>query len=156
MRTILIVALILGGVGSPAQERTVMVESSPVAILKTVDVKEISSLVKTDMVLSESVNIPVVSQPSKVSGDCASWLAAAGVSDISSAMTLINRESGCDPSIVNPSSGSCGVAQELPCGKSGCSLGEGACQVRWMNSYILERYGSWTNALGHSFSQGWY
>jgi hypothetical protein len=94
--------------------------------------------------------------PVAVAGDCGSWLAAAGVSDTSSAMALIGRESGCNPNAVNPSSGACGVAQELPCGKSGCSLGDGACQVRWMNSYVSGRYGSWANALGHSYSVGWY
>lgn len=92
----------------------------------------------------------------QVSGSCADWLAGAGVPDIASAMTLIGRESGCNPNAVNPQSGACGVAQELPCGKSGCSLGDGACQVRWMNSYVHDRYGSWGNALGHSYSVGWY
>ena len=91
-----------------------------------------------------------------VSGTCDDWLASAGVSDLNSARTLISRESGCNPNAVNPSSGACGVAQELPCGKSGCSLGDGACQVRWMNSYVHSRYGSWANALGHSYQHNWY
>lgn len=90
------------------------------------------------------------------SGTCADWIASAGISDTASAMTLIGRESGCDPNVVNQSSGSCGVAQELPCGKSGCSLGDGACQVRWMNSYVIGRYGSWSAALAHSYSFNWY
>lgn len=91
-----------------------------------------------------------------VSGTCEDWLASAGVSDLNSARTLISRESGCNPNAVNPSSGACGVAQELPCGKSGCSLGDGACQVRWMNGYVHSRYGSWANALGHSYRHNWY
>lgn len=91
-----------------------------------------------------------------VSGSCADWIAAAGIDDVQSAMTLIGRESGCNPSVVNTSSGSCGVAQELPCGKSGCVLGDGACQVRWMNSYVIGRYGSWSAALAHSYSFNWY
>lgn len=91
-----------------------------------------------------------------VSGTCDDWLASAGVSDLNSARTLISRESGCNPNAVNPSSGACGVAQELPCGKSGCSLGDGACQVGWMNGYVHSRYGSWANALGHSYRHNWY
>ena len=91
-----------------------------------------------------------------VSGSCAEWLSSAGISDTASAMALINRESGCNPNAVNSKSGACGVAQELPCGKSGCSLGDGACQVRWMNSYVIGRYGSWSSALAHSNSLGWY
>lgn len=91
-----------------------------------------------------------------VSGNCSDWLAQAGVSDIQNAMELIRRESGCNPNAVNPSSGACGVAQELPCGKSGCSLGDGACQVRWMNSYVANRYGSWANAVAFHNSRNWY
>lgn len=89
-------------------------------------------------------------------GSCEEWIAAAGIDDPASARTLISRESGCDPYVTNPSSGSCGVAQELPCGKSGCQLGDGACQVRWMNGYVLGTYGSWANALSHSYTYNWY
>jgi hypothetical protein len=91
-----------------------------------------------------------------VSGNCGDWLAQAGVSDIQNAMILINKESGCNPNAVNSSSGACGVGQELPCGKSGCSLGDGACQVRWMNSYVLGRYGSWAAAVAFHQSHNYY
>jgi hypothetical protein len=90
------------------------------------------------------------------SGSCAEWLAAAGVTDTASAMTLINRESGCNARAVNASSGACNVAQELPCGKSGCTLGDGACSVRWMSQYVIDRYGSFSGALAHSNQYGWY
>lgn len=89
-------------------------------------------------------------------GTCAEWVAQAGITDGSSAMQLIQKESGCNPNAINRSSGACGVAQELPCGKSGCRLGDGACQVRWMHSYILGRYGSWANALAFHRSHSWY
>lgn len=92
----------------------------------------------------------------QVTGICADWIASAGISDVINASELIRRESNCNPSVVNPSSGSCGVAQELPCGKSGCSLGDGACQVRWMDSYIKSRYGSWSNAVAHHNAKNWY
>jgi hypothetical protein len=94
--------------------------------------------------------------PRPVSGDCASWLAAAGVTDMTSATNLIQRESGCNPYAVNRTSGACGVAQEVPCGKSGCSSGDGACQVQWMNGYVLARYSSWANALAFQIANGWY
>lgn len=101
---------------------------------------------------------PIQAAPAQVksTGSCADWLAQAGIADIASAETLIRRESGCNPNAVNPSSGACGVAQELPCGKSGCGLGNGACQVAWMHQYVQGRYGTWANALGHSYSVGWY
>ena len=90
------------------------------------------------------------------SGSCADWIAAAGIADVGNANELIRRESGCNPYARNSSSGACGVAQELPCGKSGCSLGDGACQVRWMNSYVIARYGSWSNAVNFHNANNWY
>lgn len=92
----------------------------------------------------------------KVSGTCGEWIKGAGITDTANANYLIQKESGCNPNAYNGGSGACGVAQELPCGKSGCSLGDGACQVKWMNSYVLSRYGSWANAVAHSQRVGWY
>jgi len=108
--------------------------------------------------LAEAQKAPVraVRAPVAVSGSCAEWIAAAGISDVQSALELIRRESGCNPNAVNRSSGACGVAQELPCGKSGCSLGDGACQVRWMNGYVAARYGSWANAVAFHNRNNWY
>ena len=90
------------------------------------------------------------------SGTCADWLASAGVADLANAQELIRRESGCNPHAVNPSSGACGVAQELPCGKSGCSLGDGACQIAWMQRYVNGRYGGWAGAIAFHNAKGWY
>lgn len=90
------------------------------------------------------------------SGNCATWIQQAGISDTANAIELIRRESNCNPNAVNPSSGACGVAQELPCGKSGCSLGDGACQVKWMNNYVHQRYGSWSNAVAFHNANNWY
>lgn len=100
---------------------------------------------------------PVAAAP-RVSygGSCAEWIAAAGISDVANANELIRRESGCNPNARNPSSGACGVAQELPCGKSGCSMGDGACQVKWMNGYVLGRYGSWAKAVSFHNANNWY
>lgn len=91
-----------------------------------------------------------------ITGSCAEWIAAAGIVDIASATRLINWESGCDPNAINPSSGACNVAQELPCGKSGCVLGDGACSVNWMNKYVLKRYGSWAAAVIFHLANNYY
>lgn len=104
----------------------------------------------------KAATAPKVAPAASFGGSCAEWIAAAGISDVASANELIRRESGCDPNVVNRSSGACGVAQELPCGKSGCSLGDGACQVRWMNSYVLQRYKSWANAVAFHDRNNWY
>lgn len=89
-------------------------------------------------------------------GGCIDWVRAAGITDIDNAMELIRRESNCNPNAINSSSGACGIAQELPCGKSGCSLGDGACQVRWMNQYVIGRYGSFASAISWHNSHNWY
>ena len=90
------------------------------------------------------------------SGGCTAWLAQAGVADNATVRELIKRESGCNPYAVNPSSGACGIAQELPCGKSGCQLGDAVCQLRWMQSYVVSRYGGWSGALAHHDAVNWY
>lgn len=113
--------------------------------------KEISRKALRTVVIKQAkkqVEIVGIKQKS-LSGNCASWMKAAGINDMASANYLIGQESGCNPYAVNPTSGACGVGQEHPCGKSGCALGDGACQVRWMNSYVLGRYGSWANAANY-------
>lgn len=72
------------------------------------------------------------------------------------AAELIRLESGCNPNAVNRSSGACGIAQELPCGKSGCALGDGVCQLAWMERYVMARYGSWEAALSFHYANNYY
>ena len=116
--------------------------------------QQLQSKIQQKAILA-SVRRPVV-PTATYGGDCASWVAQAGITDTASAYELIRKESGCNPSAVNRSSGACGVAQELPCGKSGCQLGDGACQVAWMNRYVLGRYGSWSAALQFHLRNSWY
>ena len=97
-----------------------------------------------------------LSGTAEVSGSCSDWMAQAGVTDIVNATWLINKESGCDPYAVNPTSGACGIAQELECGKSGCGLGNPVCQIRWMQSYVMSRYGSWSAAVSFHLRNSWY
>lgn len=89
-------------------------------------------------------------------GSCYQWMVGAGITDIGSASQLIDRESHCNPYSVNNSSGACGVGQALPCSKTGCEMGDGACQMIWANGYVIGRYGSWTAALQHSILYKWY
>lgn len=73
---------------------------------------------------------------------------------------LANRESGWSTTATNPSSGAYGVAQSLPASKMASAGADwqtnGKTQVRWMISYMNERYGSPCNALAHSHAVGWY
>lgn len=105
---------------------------------------------------SQAVSKPQVSGAVGVGGSCEQWMAQAGVSDLANARELIRRESGCNPNAVNRSSGACGIAQELPCGKSGCGLGNPVCQIKWMQNYVNARYGGWANAIAWHNSHNWY
>lgn len=92
---------------------------------------------------------------------CEQWLVEAGVTDLINARELIRREnSGCEPQLYNyGGSGACGVAQELPCGKSGCGVppnADGACQIKWQKSYVENRYGSYANAIKWHDQNNWY
>jgi hypothetical protein len=90
------------------------------------------------------------------SGSCADWMTAAGISDPGSAYKLIMRESGCNPNAVNRGSGACGIGQQLPCGKWAHTWNEPIGAMIDMQGYVVARYGSWANALAHSYAQGWY
>lgn len=72
-------------------------------------------------------------------------MAAAGIqpADYGAVDYIVSHESGWNMNAINVSSRSCGLVQELPCGKSGCKLGDGLCQLRWATQYAHDRYGSW-------------
>ncbi len=91
-----------------------------------------------------------------VGGDCESWIRAAGITDVANAYTLVMRESGCNPNAVNPSSGSCGLGQQLPCGKWPHQWNDPVGGLIDMQAYVYERYGSWANALSFWYSNHWY
>lgn len=115
--------------------------------------KEIQSVVTKEP--TEQVEV-VGAKRKSFGGTCDEWIAGAGITDLSNASYLIGEESGCNPYAVNPSSGACGVGQALPCSKTGCEMGDGACQIRWMNSYVQGRYGSWQAAADHHRRSNWY
>ena len=81
-------------------------------------------------------------------------------SDFESAEWLIAKESGWRINASNSSSGAYGLPQALP-GSKMASAGADwqtnpVTQLRWMNGYVMGRYGSWANAVAHSKSKGWY
>lgn len=100
-------------------------------------------------------------------GSCVEWIAQAGITH-PIATELITRESGCNPCAYNPSksdcnykgNAACGIPQALPCSKlrdvAGCAMTDPVCQLRWMQSYVMGRYGSWEAAKAHHDRMGWY
>lgn len=91
----------------------------------------------------------------KPSGTCAEWMAQAGIPNIEATNKLIINESGCNPNAVNRSSGACGIPQALPCSKltNVCPTMEPVCQLRWMDNYVKDRYGTWNGALAAWYSR---
>ncbi len=98
---------------------------------------------------------PVVA-PIAPTGTCAEWMTQAGITDPGNAIILINRESGCNPSATNRSSGACGIGQQLPCGKWDHPWNDPVGGMIDMQEYVVARYGSWANAVGFSNTHGFY
>jgi hypothetical protein len=77
---------------------------------------------------------------------------------------LIARESSFNEFALNPTSGSCGLVQSLPCSKltNVCALKDIDCQLDWLDDYVTRRYGSFEKALEfwdnkkETTGNGWY
>lgn len=70
---------------------------------------------------------------------------------------LVAKESGWNPQAQNRSSGACGLPQSLPCSKLPQGINTAPVdQLIWMNNYVVSRYSSWSAAVAHSRSKGWY
>ncbi|MBR3230420.1 G5 domain-containing protein [Candidatus Saccharibacteria bacterium] len=93
---------------------------------------------------------------------CATWAREAGVSeaDLSAALDLIYRESGCRVDATNASSGAYGIPQALPGSKMAAYGADWetnpVTQIRWMIGYVNGRYGGWSQALEYWYTHGWY
>lgn len=101
-------------------------------------------------------------QAAPVNGSCVDWMVQAGIPVTNATTNLILRESGCRITAMNPSSGACGIPQALPCSKLANSCpnwqNDPVCQLRWMDNYVKNRYGTWENAYGTWLSRSphWY
>lgn len=94
----------------------------------------------------------------QVSGDKQSWLAASGIpqSDWGYVDSIVTRESGWNPNAVNPSSGACGLGQQLPCGKWSGAWNDPVAALVAQHGYVKERYGSYAGAVAFWNSNHWY
>ena len=76
-------------------------------------------------------------------------------SEISAAIQIATRESGCRQGAVNPTSGACNVFQEYTCGKWGGRSNLDA-HIRGADAYAKNRYGGWQGALAAWRVQHWW
>lgn len=121
------------------------------ARLAAIEASEASKLNK----VIEAV-IPVPKAAHAASGGCGDWIQQAGITDVANAVWLINKESGCRTSAINASSGACGIPQALPCSKLGAARGNPVEEIKWMNNYVVRRYGSWAGAVAFHKANNWY
>lgn len=106
------------------------------------------------------------------SGSCDQWIRQSGITH-PIAYEIIGRENrGCNPCVYNDGSStgaincnySGGNAYGIPQSKPGNKMAsEGAdwrtnpvTQLRWMQKYVMNRYGSWEVAKSHHDTYGWY
>lgn len=80
-----------------------------------------------------------------------------GGSESAAKAAVAQIESGGNPNAVNSSSGAVGEYQCLPSAHADCpAAGDAAGQSAWADHYVAQTYGSWSAALAHEHSSGWY
>lgn len=121
---------------------------------KKINETEVKDAKKQVVIVGTKTSLPA--------GSHTDWMTAAGISasDQGSANAIISQESGWRVNATNRSSGAYGIPQALP-GSKMASAGSDwqtnpITQLKWMNSYVVGRYGSWQNAYAHKKSKGWY
>jgi exonuclease VII small subunit len=123
--------------------------------LKTLELQKAKKALQDQLSAKRAKNRVYAAQVG-ISGSCSEWMEKAGVPVNSTTLTLIRKESNCNPYAMNSSSGACGIAQALPCSKMGCKWGDPICQLKWMDGYIKNRYGSWGAALNFHYANNYY
>lgn len=88
------------------------------------------------------------------------WMLEAGIpeNDWGPAYELVRRESTWNPKAINPSSGACGLAQSLPCGKQAKygAWDDPVANLKWQYEYVNGRYGGYAQAVAFHDSNNWY
>ena len=86
------------------------------------------------------------------------WMTAAGIPqhEWSYVDSIVSRESGWNPNAVNPSSGACGLGQQLPCGKWAGAWNDPVAALKAQYGYVIERYGGYAQAVSFWNSNHWY
>jgi hypothetical protein len=69
---------------------------------------------------------------------------------------IVMAESGWSSTVVNPSSGAAGIAQNISGFSSSYQSGNASQQIAWLLSYIKSRYGDPVAAWSFHLANGWY
>lgn len=96
----------------------------------------------------EQIESTPQAEPNAYGGNKQSWLAASGIPESQwwAVDSIVSGESGWNPTAVNPSSGACGLGQQLPCGKWGGDWTDPVHALKSMHTYV-QAYGGWAAAV---------
>lgn len=100
---------------------------------------------------------PVAS--TSVSGTCEDWMRQAGITDIPTALWLVQHESGCRSTAQNPHSTAYGIFQFLDSTWAGAGCTKTSDPVQQMvcgQRYVNNRYGGWSGAKAFWQSHRWF
>lgn len=106
----------------------------------------------------QTQQVQVKAPAARVTGDKQSWLAASGIPSGQWGYVdmIVSRESGWNPNAVNPSSGACGLGQQLPCGKWPGAWNDPVAALRAQHGYVKDRYGGYPQAVAFWNANHWY
>lgn len=116
---------------------------------------------KTQLAQAKSVEqkpTPSVAGASNISGNKYDWLRASGIpeSEWWAVDSIVSRESSWNPNAVNPSSGACGLGQQLPCGKWAGAWNDPVAALKAQYGYVVARYGGYPQAVAFWNANHWY
>lgn len=134
-------------VGYPEKNYVELEESKEEKIEKTVE-------------KAKTVSSPKPKTATPISGgNKQTWLQASGIPESQwlAVDSIVSGESGWNPNAINPSSGACGLGQQLPCGKwdSYGAWNNPVAALKAMTDYVTWRYGSWSYAVTWRDCVGW-
>jgi hypothetical protein len=101
---------------------------------------------------------PKASASPAISGTKEDWLRASGIpeSEWWAVDSIVSRESSWNPNAVNPSSGACGLGQQLPCGKWAGAWNDPVAALKAQYGYVVARYGGYPQAVAFWNANHWY
>lgn len=126
-------------------------EASVTAVVATPELTPVPTVKPTQHIAQAATTAPP-------SGSWQDWFRAAGLpeSDWDAAYFIMMKESGGRPTAVNKSSGSCGLFQQLPCGKWAHQWDDPVGAVIDASGYARSRYGGWSQAQIFWVSKHWW
>lgn len=130
--------------------------------LKAEEIKSENERLKANLQAKKESQTSVAPKPTlaatNVTGDKYTWLAASGIpeSEWQYVDFIVSRESGWNPNAVNPSSGACGLGQQLPCGKWPGAWNDPVAALKAQYGYVNARYGGYAGAYSFWLASRWY